>query len=90
MKRREKEERMARKTWLKTAGAVMAGLNRFLFFVFLPEKKHLTLLDRMMYRFLVKMVFVEKRISNLVENGEEHGSGLFPGDAALAQDSARS
>ncbi len=33
---------MARKTWLKTAGAVMAGLNRFLFFVFLPEKKHLS------------------------------------------------
>ncbi len=80
---------MARITWLKTTGAVMAGLNRFLFFVFLPEKKHLTLLDRMMYRFLVKMVFVEKRISSLIETGEEHGSGLYPGEAALAQDSAR-
>lgn len=53
---------MVKSLYLNGACGFLALVNRFLFFIFLPEKGKLSVLDRIAYRFLVKMVFVEKRL----------------------------
>ncbi len=53
---------MVKSLYLNGICLCMALANRFLFFIFLPEKGKLSVFDRIAYRFLVKMVFVEKRL----------------------------
>ncbi len=53
---------MVKSAYLNGACGFLAAVNKILFFLFLPEKGKLSLLDRIAYRFLVKMVFIEKRL----------------------------
>ncbi|HPB82135.1 MAG TPA: hypothetical protein PK200_08880 [Spirochaetota bacterium] len=46
---------------------VMGNVNRVLFLLFLPGKGNLSIVDRMVYRILVKMVIVEKRLDQALE-----------------------
>jgi hypothetical protein len=56
------------KLWLlEQVVTVMGNVNRILFLLFLPGKGTLSIVDRMVYRILVKMIIVEKRFDQALE-----------------------
>ncbi|HON77469.1 MAG TPA: hypothetical protein PK544_03185 [Spirochaetota bacterium] len=56
------------KLWcIERAAALTGNVNKILFFLFLPEKGNLSIIDRMVYRGLVKMVILEKRLDRALE-----------------------
>lgn len=56
------------KLWcMERAVAIAGNVNRIFFSLFLPEKGNLSFVDRMVYRMLVKMVIVEKRLNISLE-----------------------